>query len=106
MKSKEEILQEQITNFLTGEYNPLSAISDSQDLILEAMELYAAQSKWVDCNDGLPTDEFWYRVLIDGKHDILPYSCLDGEWWSYGESHPTTNNVTHYQSFEDLPPTP
>lgn len=99
-------------DYLEEAYVKIRALQSSEHdvvdpILLEAMEAYAAQSKWVDV-ETLPNDQYWYRVLIDGKHDILPASYVGGGWWFYGESHPTPRNVTHYQSFEDLPtpPTP
>ena len=103
MKSKEETIKEYLHKLIDDGF-PLTQDNTLMftDGFSQGIE-FASQSKWIDVNQGLPDDNFWYRVLVDGKHDILPYSCLDGEWWCYGESHSTNRNITHYQSFEDLP---
>lgn len=74
------------------------------DIVYKAEQFFSDQFKpqWIPVTESLPDDEFWYRVLIDGKHHILPFCCFKGKWYEYNESKPTDRNVTHYQKFEDL----
>jgi|GEM_PF-6501435 hypothetical protein len=63
-----------------------------------------AQSGWVDVKDRLPENEWWYRVLVNGKHHILPHTYEDGKWYEYAQPRPTDLNITHWKYFDDLPP--
>lgn len=69
-------------------------------------ESEVAETKWISV-ESPPTDTNWYRVLVDGKHHVLPatYSKSDGDWYFYADSCPCSN-VSHYQPFEDLPVPP
>ncbi len=93
MKTAKEILKDFKKNSFS------TTLSDAE--IEDCMIIYADQlkQKWISVKDGLPDSDNFYRVLIDGIPTILPYCIYNGKWWCYGESHPTTNSVTHFLPF-------
>jgi hypothetical protein len=58
--------------------------------------------KWISVADETPKNDYWYRILQDGKHHILPHFFQDGKWYEYGQPFATEYNITHWQPFEDL----
>lgn len=98
---------------LSGDYKAFAddiadvAKSDLQSTITrlqaENERLKGALSGWVSVEDRLPDNDWWKRVLVNGKHHILPhfYQADSKSWWAYGSSTPV-HNVSHYMDFTDL----
>lgn len=72
------------------------------DNMVQSLNQLPDASQWIDVKTP-PKDANWKRVLIDGRHDILPWHFDGHSWWCYGSSIADEKNVTHWQDIPQYP---
>lgn len=100
-QTAEEILKSKLDFRIRLENNPDYTFNK----VLEAMEEYANQSKWISVEDELP--ERGQAVIVGNIKVGTVYNSLyyqiNGEWYDL-KTHMSGITVTHYQLLPELPP--